>query len=161
MQRYLSWEWPRCVFSPNHCGKMVHLWFVSEHFLLCGRVWPNIILHVKALFLGSESSSAVTHLYRSLGWSQRTHDLFFCDTKQKRADWAYREPPLKKQKKGPEKKRGAFFLVVTSVSFFGGPQLDFRKGLYITLTFGEEIIDERCRNEQQMSFFYLVYSFDL
>ena len=31
--------------------------------------------------------------------------------------------------------------------FFGGSQLDFRKSLYITLTFGEEIIDERCRNE--------------
>ena len=44
-ERYLSWAWLRCVFSPNHYGKMVHLWLICDFFLLCGRVWPKILLH--------------------------------------------------------------------------------------------------------------------
>ena len=50
--------------------------------------------------------------------------------------------------------------VANSETFFGS-KLDLRKSLYITLKFGEEIIDERFRKDKKVSFFYILYSFDL
>ena len=157
MQSHLSWEGPRCVFSPNHCGRMVHFLFVSEKFLSCRRMWPNIILHVKALFL-VRNHRRLLHICTEV-WVEHSVNMI--------EPFSFKN----KKRKALVEHIVSFLILARQKSFFSGSQTlkpfflveirSSQKSVYYFEIGWRNYWRTFPERNKKVSFFYILYSFDL